>query len=78
MVISSVADVGCQGGIGAGRHRRGGIWGRIHGVQIAVGRGDRGCRARVSREIVHGRDRGCHGWRDRGLGSEFSAFASAG
>jgi len=78
MVISRVADVGCQGRIGAGRHRRGRVWGWVHGVQVAIGRGDRGCRARVSREVVHGRDRGSHGWRHRGLGSELGAFTPAG
>lgn len=78
MIVARVADVRGQGGIRGCSYRRGRVSGRIHGVQVAVCRRDRGGGARVGREVVHGCDGGCGGRGDGRLSGQFGTFVPTG
>lgn len=78
MVVARVADVRGQGGIRGRCYCRGCVSGRVHGVQVAVCRCDRGGGACIGREVVHGCDGGCGGRGDGRLSGQFGTFVPTG
>lgn len=78
MIVARVADVRGQGGIRGRGYCRGRVSGRIHRVQVAVCRCDRGGGAGIGREVVHGCDGGCGGRGDGGLRGQFGTFVPTG
>lgn len=78
MIVARVADVRGQGGIRGRGYCRGRVSGRIHRVQVAVCRRDRGGGAGIGGEVVDGCDGGCGGRGDGRLRGQFGTFVPTG